>query len=322
MSGVSERTAATAGGELRVWEKGAGADICFFAGLPGLPRWLPVLDRLAETRRVAAPSLPGAPGGHPADALDEHVDWLLAARDAHRAAEAEGGALVGASSGGALAADVAAAWPGAVGRLVLIAPFGVFDEAEPMADVFAQRPADRSPLLSNRPDALDAYIASGSDDAGETMEWDITMQRATNAAARLLWPLGDTRLARRLGRIACPTLLLRGADDRVMPRSCAARMAEAIAGPATSARSTAPATWPSSTAPTRWRRPSWRSWPRGRAGPAPGPRTVIQDFSVTFNSGAGYSIPFDRNFQTLPTSVGRLRLGRYKNNDLLTFRHL
>ena len=233
MTGIAERSAAAPGGELRVWEKGAGPAVCFFAGLPGLPRWLPVLDRLAEAHRVAAPSLPGAPGGHSADALDEHVDWLLAARDAHRAAGADGGALVGASTGGALAADIAAVWPEAVGRLVLIAPFGMFDEAEPIADVFAQRPADRSPLLSGRPGDLDSYLASGSDAAGETMEWDIAMQRATNAAARLLWPLGDTRLATRLGRIACPTLLLWGADDRVMPRSYAERMAGAVSGPAT-----------------------------------------------------------------------------------------
>ena len=87
MTGYSERSAAVAGGDLRVWEKGQGPGICYFAGLAGLPRWLPVLDRLAESHRVAAPSLPGAPGGHPADLLDEHVDWLLAARDAHRAAD-------------------------------------------------------------------------------------------------------------------------------------------------------------------------------------------------------------------------------------------
>ena len=233
MTGYSERSAAVSGGELRVWEKGEGPGICWFAGLAGLPRWLPVLDRLAEAHRVAAPSLPGAPGGHSADMLDEHLDWLLAARDAHLAADTDGGALIGASSGGALAADVAAIWPGAIGRLVLIAPFGLFDEAEPVPDVFAQRPADRSPLLTNRPAEFDAYVSSGTEDADETIEWDIAMQHATNAAARLLWPLGDTRLATRLGRIACPTLLIWGEDDRVMPRSYAARIADAISGSAT-----------------------------------------------------------------------------------------
>ena len=46
----------------RVWTKGSGPKLGFLAGLGGLPRWLPFLDRLAETRTVIAPSLPGYPG--------------------------------------------------------------------------------------------------------------------------------------------------------------------------------------------------------------------------------------------------------------------
>ena len=47
----------------RVWRKGAGPKIGFLAGYGGLPRWVPFLDRLAETRTVIVPSLPGFPGG-------------------------------------------------------------------------------------------------------------------------------------------------------------------------------------------------------------------------------------------------------------------
>jgi hypothetical protein len=46
----------------RVWTKGTGPKLGFLAGLGGLPRWLPFLDRLAETRTVIVPSLPGYPG--------------------------------------------------------------------------------------------------------------------------------------------------------------------------------------------------------------------------------------------------------------------
>ena len=127
-----------------------------------------------------------------------------------------------------MAAEVAAAWPEAVRRLVLIAPFGVFDETDPLADVFAQKPGMLSPLLSDRPEALDAWLAAPED--GEALEWDIVNVRATNAAARYLWPLGDTRLNKRLGRITCPTLLIQGANDRVIPESYAQRFADAISG--------------------------------------------------------------------------------------------
>ncbi len=42
-------------------------------------------------------------------------------------------------------------------------------------------------------------------------------ERSNSAAARLLWPVGDTRLARRLHRVTQPTLLVFGQDDRVLP---------------------------------------------------------------------------------------------------------
>src|SRR5437879_13869000 len=50
----------------RVWRKGSGPTLGFIAGLGGLPRWIPFLDRLAERRTVIVPSLPGYHGalGH------------------------------------------------------------------------------------------------------------------------------------------------------------------------------------------------------------------------------------------------------------------
>ena len=62
------------------------------------------------------------------------------------------------------------------------------------------------------------------------MEWPIEQTRANEAAARLFWPLGDSRLARRLKLIEAPTLLLWGEQDRVMPRSYAEKFAREEAG--------------------------------------------------------------------------------------------
>ena len=41
--------------------------------------------------------------------------------------------------------------------------------------------------------------------------------RANEAAARLLWPNGDTGLGKRIGRIICDTLIVWGAEDKVVP---------------------------------------------------------------------------------------------------------
>ena len=54
--------------------------------------------------------------------------------------------------------------------------------------------------------------------------------RANEAAARAFWPLGNTRLEKRLPLIEAPTLLIWGEQDRIMPRRYADRFAAAIAG--------------------------------------------------------------------------------------------
>ena len=61
-------------------------------------------------------------------------------------------------------------------------------------------------------------------------EWPIEQVRANEAAARAFWPLGNTRLEKRLPLIAAPTLLIWGAEDRIVPRRYADRFAAAIAG--------------------------------------------------------------------------------------------
>jgi len=62
-------------------------------------------------------------------------------------------------------------------------------------------------------------------------EWPIEQTRASEAAARAFWPLGNTGLAKRLPLIEAPTLLIWGAEDRILPRSYAQRFIAGIKGP-------------------------------------------------------------------------------------------
>lgn len=229
MKGPNETIVETPLGAARVWRKGRGKKLGFLAGLIGLPRWTPFLDKLAETRRVVVPSLPGFPGGPSGDSLDTHLDWIIATYDTLAAAQLLGADLIGASLGGALAAEVAALWPQAVRRLVLVAPLGIFDANEPGVDVFAQRPGERSAVLSAKPAALDAWLAVPEGE--DPIEWEVMQLHANIAAAKILWPFGDTRLAKRLPRVEAPTLLVRGENDRVVPPSYVKRLAAAVSGP-------------------------------------------------------------------------------------------
>jgi pimeloyl-ACP methyl ester carboxylesterase len=109
---------------------------------------------------------------------------------------------------------------------VLVAPFGLFDEAEPVADVWAQPPGRAHALFCARPEST-AYLEPDDDDP---IESQVVMARASEAAARLLWPTTDTGLVRRLHRIQVPTLMLRGAEDALLPESYMDRFVAAISG--------------------------------------------------------------------------------------------
>jgi abhydrolase domain-containing protein 6 len=211
----------------RVWHKGSGPKIGFLAGYGGLTRWVPFLDRLAETRRVIVPSLPGFPGGDRGHAvLDSHLDWVLAVRDLIDKADLAGADLIGSSVGGSFAAEVAAIWPDRVKRLALIAPLGLFDAQDPMTDPWAQKPDDIPGLMTSNPDI---YRKLKEMPAGaNSIEWPIEQTRAAEAAARIFWPLGNTRLDRRLALIEAPTLIIWGENDRLLPRSYAGAIGRAM----------------------------------------------------------------------------------------------
>jgi pimeloyl-ACP methyl ester carboxylesterase len=211
----------------RVWRKGTGPRIGFLAGFGGLPKWVPFLDRLAETRTVIVPSLPGFPGGDRGHTvLDSHLDWVLAVRELIDKAGLAGADLAGSSVGASFAAEVAAIWPEKVSRLALIAPFGLYDDKDLATDPWAQKPDEQAALMTLRPEV---YKALKEMPAGaNSIEWPIEQTRAAEAAARVFWPLGNTRLRRRLPLIKAPTLILWGEHDRLLPRSYAGVIAEAI----------------------------------------------------------------------------------------------
>lgn len=214
----------------RVWRKGSGPKLGFLAGFGGLPRWVPFLDRLAEKRTVIVPSLPGFPGGDRGHTvLDTHLDWLLALRALIEKSGLEGADLAGSSVGASMAAEVAALWPRAVRKLALIAPFGLFDEGDPATDPWAQRAPDVPGLMCADPEIWNRLKAVP--EGANSVEWPIEQTRASEAAARIFWPLGNTKLEKRLKLIDAPTLLIWGEQDRIMPRSYAEKFRAGIKGP-------------------------------------------------------------------------------------------
>lgn len=230
MTGHREYFVDARGRSCRVWEKGEGRPIFWLASVPLLYRWTAIHDALSAEARLIVCALPGMAGnGRNHEDIDDHLTWLLAARDLLLAAGfGPGDTLMGSSTAGALAADVAAVWPDLVGRLILVAPHGLFDEAEPTRDIWGLNPKIASARLSAKPDLYKEQIAAP--EGIEPVLWSIEVARSNEAAARFLWPLGDTRLGRRLGRIKAPTAILWGEGDEIIPASYGHRFADGIAG--------------------------------------------------------------------------------------------
>ncbi len=202
---------------------GAGRTIVWLHGLTGVDEHDPFLDALARRAEVIAPVMPGfADLGELAEIDDIH-DLALAYDDLLAAIGRPDALLAGHGFGAMMAAEIAAHMARRGGRLALIAPMGLWDGERPVADLFALPGA----LLGDALWADQAARAAWEDAhrvpeeqpaAGEAM---IAAAQANTSVAKFVWPIPDKGLRKRLRRIACPTLLLWGSADRVVPATYA-----------------------------------------------------------------------------------------------------
>jgi pimeloyl-ACP methyl ester carboxylesterase len=234
MSSAEERFVIVNGSRCRVLEKGTGKSLVVLSGYGGLPRWDAFHDLLARSRKVIAPSLPGQFGsdrGH--EKLHNPLDWLAALQDLLQACGASAPVdLVALSVAGMLASELAAASAASLDKLVLVGSYGLYDPDQPTANLYAFAPDDRPSHLVKNTERYKAVFAPPAD-AGTSAEEEFAMlaYRSDEAMARLAWPFGDIGLSRRIHRISTPTLLVWGAEDRLVPPVYAETFARGMSGP-------------------------------------------------------------------------------------------
>ena len=234
MSQVQERFVSVNDSQCRVLEKGDGKPLVVISGYGGLPRWDAFHDLLSAKRKVIAPSMPGQFGserGH--EKLHNPLDWLAMMQDLIAACGATAPAdIVATSVAGMVAGEMAAAASASLGKLVLIGSYGLYDDAEPTVNLFAQSPAIRTKLMVDDQAKYKAvFAADPAAPQEEQEEWAMLAYRCDEAVARLGWPFGDVGLKRRIHRITTPTLLVWGENDRLVPPSYAKRFATGMSGP-------------------------------------------------------------------------------------------
>ena len=221
-------------------EGGSGPDLVWFHGLVGLAPVEPALEALADSFTVHAPIWPGYGAIDNEGAIEDMLDFALLGWDivdalgigagravdalgigAGRAVDAESlerPSLVGHSFGAMVAAEMAAIARTDLARLALVAPFGLWLDAHPIPDPFAVLPFELTELLLADPANASQLLSEGTDlESDEGLaEFMVANARRLGTAGKVMFPIPNRRLSKRLYRVGAPTLVvMAGADSLV-----------------------------------------------------------------------------------------------------------
>lgn len=203
-----------------------GEPVVFVHGFTGQLGGEPMLATLAAAGyRVHAPVWPGYSDHGGETEIDDMLDFALHGADVVDAlglGPANGRPaphLAGHSMGGMIAAEMAALAPYGYGRVVLLAPLGLWLGDHPIPDIYTQLPYQFPPLLFHDTELGTRLLAgAGVDfaDPAAIQRFLIANSRRLGTAGKILFPIPNRRLSKRLYRITNPTLVVWGDDDALL----------------------------------------------------------------------------------------------------------
>lgn len=192
---------------------GRGPDLVFLHGTGTFPGF-DVPLRWAGKRRVIIPFHPNFGLSADSEAIAGIDDYVLHYMDLFDALGLATLDLAGFSLGGWIASEFAIRQPLRVRKLALVAPAGLEVPEAPPPNLMALPPQEVPAYLTHDPQVALSYFPKGPDP-----EFEAGLGRELKGLARILapHPHGSPRLARWLHRLTMPTLLVWGAEDRLMP---------------------------------------------------------------------------------------------------------
>jgi pimeloyl-ACP methyl ester carboxylesterase len=220
---------------LNVIDLGEGDPVVFVHGLSGSwPNWLEQLPVFAKDRRVIAMDLPGF--GHSPmpeeritiSAYARIVDGLLQALGVSAAT------LVGNSMGGFVSTELAIAFPQRVERLVLVSPAGIstyrnremerlepyLRRLAPMVAAYTGWTATKSDWVASRPGLRNlalGFVTRHPSRLPAALAAEQMRGMGKPGFMEALRANVDYPISERLPEIACPTLIVWGDEDKVIP---------------------------------------------------------------------------------------------------------
>jgi pimeloyl-ACP methyl ester carboxylesterase len=233
------------GRQVNVVELGSGSPIVFIHGLSGSwQNWLEQVPVFARDHRVITFDLPGFGGSEmPAEKISisgygRFVNTLLDELGVDSAA------VVGNSMGGFIGIELAIRFPQRVERMVLVSAAGLSIEylrneralallgvAESRLAAYSGWVASRSEALARRPGArrlIFGIVAHRPERLPAPLVAEQVRGSGKPGFLPALDALTDYPIRDRLGEIACPTLIVWGADDKLVPARDADEFARLI----------------------------------------------------------------------------------------------
>lgn len=199
--------------------EGNGNDVVYFHGMGGLDEDDPLLARLAERYRVHAPELPGYGESTGEELLEDMLDFTLHGWDVCDSLGLARPNVVAHSMGGMIAAEMACVANDRPAKVALLAPAGLWIDEHPIPDVFGMLPHHLPAVLFADPDKGMASMTRGSDftDQQALLDFFIGNAKRLGTAGKILFPIPNRRLSKRLYRLRAETLLVWGTEDQLMP---------------------------------------------------------------------------------------------------------
>jgi pimeloyl-ACP methyl ester carboxylesterase len=231
LSALPERRS-FAGAETELLIEGEGQPLLFLHAGHGFDSADPLIARLAKAHKVIAPSLPGFGASPRPDDVTTVDDIAYRMLDLIEDLGLENLIVVGVSFGGWVAAELATKGSSRIARLVLIDPVGCkFGDRETrdIVDIYAHT-AQEIPTLFFADEAKGMAVLHNLDFKDLPEETAMRFARNREALTLFGWAptLYNPKLKGRLHRIKVPTLVLWGADDRIVSADYGRKYAQGI----------------------------------------------------------------------------------------------
>ncbi len=179
--------------------------------------WFPFYQTWAKRFRVLVPTHPGFGQSGGFDDIDTIEDMAFHYVELFDTLGLDQVILGGVSLGGWIAAEFAVRWPERVKALWLCSAPGLWVEGVMHGDLFRAM-NDRDQLRALLFHDPDSYIARMVIKENPEVEQMLAAYQSLTVLARLVWERPyDPKLAARLHRVSCPTLLLWGENDKLVP---------------------------------------------------------------------------------------------------------